>query len=172
MPGPLGSSTNSPVIDAGTLMLTASRPPVPTGVAPDAGLPLTSELRTAYVNKVGSDGWLKTQLGDSGPPQYVFLCKYTAVSVIESKGGRTYFKALDGTYAGKVLSLAHANVATYLAGAIHNTKDRASHHDRWGRVASQGFEGRAGGPDRPDGLAERGKSEGRLCHQELISNWG
>jgi hypothetical protein len=39
-----------------------------------------------YVNKIPSDGWLKTH--DPSTLKYEYLCKYTKVKVLESKNGR------------------------------------------------------------------------------------
>jgi hypothetical protein len=65
-----------------------------------------------YVNKIGEDGWLQARLGDSSTR--LSLCKYTKVKLLESKKGITYFKVLDGSSTGKILSLMDANVREYL----------------------------------------------------------
>jgi hypothetical protein len=68
--------------------------------------------KVLYVNKVGSDGWLQARAIDSAA--LLPLCKYTRVTLIESKGGRTSFKVGDGAAQGRTLSLADANALEYL----------------------------------------------------------
>ena len=52
----------------------------------------------SYVNKVGDDGWLKTEERDS--KRLVYVPKYTKLDRLESKGGRTYFSILDSAAKG------------------------------------------------------------------------
>ncbi|HEX6705105.1 MAG TPA: hypothetical protein VF169_10125 [Albitalea sp.] len=65
-----------------------------------------------YVNKVGSDGWLQARQAD--PDALLPLCKYTQVTLIETRNGRTSFKVGDGAAKGRTLSLSDANAAEYL----------------------------------------------------------
>jgi hypothetical protein len=68
---------------------------------------------TRYVNKIGNDGWLKTRDGLANPAAFVYLCKYTKVTLLGSNGGRTFFRVGDGTYRGRVLNMAEANATEY-----------------------------------------------------------
>ena len=69
---------------------------------------------TRYVNKIGNDGWLKTREGAANPAKFVYLCKYTKVTLVGSKSGRTFFVVADGPNAGKTLNMADANAKEYL----------------------------------------------------------
>ena len=68
--------------------------------------------KVLFVNNVGSDGWLQAR--QSGSMMLVSLAKYTKVTLIESRLGRTFFKVMDGAAKGQTLSLADVNVAEYL----------------------------------------------------------
>lgn len=68
-------------------------------------------IKTLYVNKVSTDGWLQVQL-DGGPR--IPLAKYTKVKLTHSKNGRAYFKILDGHYRGHNASLTDHNATEYL----------------------------------------------------------
>lgn len=68
--------------------------------------------KVLFVNKVGSDGWLQARQTDS--TVLVSLSKYTKVTLVESRLGRTFFKVLDGAAKGKRLSLTDANAVEYL----------------------------------------------------------
>src|SRR5882762_4423434 len=81
------------------------------------GLPTTFHWRhevasISYVNKVGDDGWLKTEERDS--KRFVSIPKYTKLDRLESKGGRTYFSILDSAAKGGVVSLSDAHVPEYI----------------------------------------------------------
>ncbi len=68
-----------------------------------------NEIR--YVNKVSDDGWIN---GRDSASALIPMCMYTKVSLQVSKDGRTSFKVLDGTHAGKVLSMKDENAALHL----------------------------------------------------------
>ncbi|WP_338415397.1 hypothetical protein [uncultured Sphaerotilus sp.] len=86
--------------------------PASTGMptaSPTAGRPGSKKR---YVNQVGSDGWLRTR--DEATGSFLFLTKYTAVSMIDAREGRTTFKVLDGPHRHRVLSLTDANARSHL----------------------------------------------------------
>jgi len=70
------------------------------------------QSKILYVNRVGNDGWLQTRKDNS--LTLLSLAKYTKLQRIESKDHRSYFKVLDGPSKGQTVSLADANVTTYL----------------------------------------------------------
>jgi hypothetical protein len=79
--------------------------------------PLNSQSAEAlrsvmYVNQVGDDGWLQAM--DDLTGRRISLCKYTRVTNIQSKNGRTSFKVQEGTGKGRILSLSDANAKLYL----------------------------------------------------------
>lgn len=67
--------------------------------------------KVLYVNKVGDDGWMQARAGSS---RMVSLAKYTKVTMLDSTGGRSSFKVMDGPSKGQTLSLADRHVAEYL----------------------------------------------------------
>jgi hypothetical protein len=64
-----------------------------------------------YVNEIGDDGWVQVLEGSS---TLLPLCKYTKVMLLANKDGRTSFKVLDGTHAGKTASMKIENAKKYL----------------------------------------------------------
>lgn len=59
-------------------------------------------------------GWLRVQLEPSRAPE--FLCEYTRVDLVEEKGGRTYFKIVEGYRSvGQTASMKTENAKRYLA---------------------------------------------------------
>lgn len=84
-----------------------------TNTTPASHVPVTADVYR-YVNKIGTDGWLKTATGLPKPNDFLYLCKYTKVMLLNSKEGRTYFKVMDGAGAGKTVSLTDANTKEYL----------------------------------------------------------
>jgi hypothetical protein len=64
-----------------------------------------------YINVVGDDGWVNGRLDAK---TLLPLCKYTKVILLGSKHGLTSFKVLDGTHAGKTLTMKDANAQKHL----------------------------------------------------------
>ena len=77
------------------------------------------EPKYLYVNKIGDDGWLRTQFGDH-PINYIYLCKYTRLQALPSnnrrptENRRSYFKVMDGPQYGKIVSLNEINAGIYI----------------------------------------------------------
>lgn len=103
---------------------------------------LSAATAVLYVNKVADDGWLQAK--DDGTSSLVPLCKYTQVTSITSKNGRTSFKVTDGSAAGKTLSLTDANAKIYLgskapkASAITATVTYGKYVEGWISTARGG----------------------------------
>ena len=101
---------------------------------------------TRYVNKIGNDGWLKTRAGLSTPTSFRYLCKYTKVTLLGSKDGRTFFRVVDGTHAGETLNMADANASEYLGktaptnGALTVTITYGKYVPAWVSIARGGQE--------------------------------
>ncbi len=96
---------------------------------------------TRYVNRIGSDGWLKVKDASTPNGKFLFLCKYTKVTLLGSKQGRTVFKVVDGTHAGYVVSLSDANAGEHLGkvapvdGVLTVTVKYGRYVERWPSVA-------------------------------------
>jgi hypothetical protein len=56
-------------------------------------------FQVLYVNKVGSDGWLQALANNSN--ERVSLFKYAQVADVQSRGGRNYFKVMEGVAKGR-----------------------------------------------------------------------
>lgn len=88
-----------------------------------------------YVNKVGSDGWLQALA--EGSNQRLSLFKYTKVSAVQSRGGRTYFTVMEGAAKGRVMSLTDANAKEHLgliapkATPAHITVTYGKYEESW-----------------------------------------
>lgn len=93
---------------------------MPSSPPPTSGYPAQSHGRPSpgaaskilYVNKVGSDGWLQALASNSN--ERVSLFKYAQVGDVQSRGGRTYFKVMEGAAKGRILSLTDANAKEHL----------------------------------------------------------
>lgn len=77
----------------------------PTNPRPGSTAPVSANIYR-YVNKVGEDGWVQ---GLDESSARLPLCKYTKVMLLGTRAGRTTFKVVDGTHAGKVLSMKTEN---------------------------------------------------------------
>lgn len=86
---------------------TATTNPIQLGASLE---PVTVDIYR-YVNVIGEDGWIQ---GLEGTETRLPLCKYTKVMLLETKKSRTTFKVLDGTYAGRTLSMKEENATKYL----------------------------------------------------------
>jgi hypothetical protein len=112
---------------------------------------VTISYETRYINKVGDDGWVN---GKDSSGALLPLCMYTKVALafvtkdgkktLELKGGRASFKVLDGTHAGKVLTMGEANVKIYLgtaaptAGVVSVTVTYGKYVEGWVSAARGG----------------------------------
>jgi hypothetical protein len=68
-----------------------------------------------YVNKVDSNsGWLLVGREGLSRDKWKSLFKYCKVMLIDRKGGRTYFKVMEGESRGEVAFLSDANAIEYL----------------------------------------------------------
>lgn len=83
---------------------------VPTNTRAGSSTPVIVDVYR-YVNEVGEDGWI--QAIDETSVRLP-LCKYTKVMLLGTKAGRTTFKVVGGTHAGKVLSMKTENANKYL----------------------------------------------------------
>jgi hypothetical protein len=110
---------------------------------PNEGSTHIATVETRYTSAPFRDRWLQVRLEKTG--ERVSICEYTKVTMIMSKGERTYFRIADGIseHVGETVSLADKNVDKCLS-KIPPTVARATMSVRYGKRSSARSEPRKG----------------------------
>ena len=125
--------------------------------------------KVLFVNKVGSDGWVSAGRRND-PGKRVALHKYTKVTLIETQGGRTFFKVADGHAKGQVLFLSDHNATEHL-GSKAPTKAAAAIEITYGKYV-QGWVSAARGGQKLDQQMATLKVGNLTVEVTMNSVWG